>query len=144
VDFHQPPQTSEWVIEGAILVLDVYRQMLDAYRQKKRATGFGALPFGYAEYFQNVVGVRAQFEKEAGLKVDIEPDLPAKNSRFTEDDNLVCEAVQGLETRRWPNKHQAAIALAARAQGTSETAIVRRLEGKISKVLETTRNNSKD
>jgi hypothetical protein len=140
LDCHQPPQSSEWLIGGAILVLDAYQQMLDAHRQRKRPAGFGALPDGYPDYFgDGVFGVRAQFEKAAGFKADIEPDIPAKNLRFPDDDRLVCEAVRGLKSRRWPNKHRAAIELAKHAKGISEPAIISRLETKISKQLKTTR-----
>jgi hypothetical protein len=66
-------------------------------------------------------------------------DKPAvtKNRRLLEDDELVAEAVKGIRDspRRFANAHKAALALAARAEGISEKAIVDRLGRKIREAL---------
>jgi hypothetical protein len=75
------------------------------------------------------------------------PVAPELHARFARDDVLALEGKAGLQSipPRWPNVHQAAIELAARAEGTATTdSKVRRIEGKISKSLETSRNISKD
>ncbi|WP_143035618.1 hypothetical protein [Bradyrhizobium sp. Rc2d] len=74
----------------------------------------------------------------------VAPEL-SPHVRYTTDDELLAEMVQGLTEGRWPNKHQAAIAVAGRAEGSgTREATVRRLEGKVSKLLKTSRNISKD
>ena len=67
-----------------------------------------------------------------------QPNLaPRSNQRFPEDAGLVAEAVDGLRANppKWPNAHQAAIALQSRAKGASAAAKIDRLERKISKAL---------
>jgi hypothetical protein len=72
---------------------------------------------------------------------------PEAHTRFSRDDELALEGKAGLQSRppRWSNMHQAAIELAARADGPATIeSKVRRIEGKISRALETSRNISKD
>ncbi|MCK1706128.1 hypothetical protein IVA86_33185 [Bradyrhizobium sp. 146] len=65
--------------------------------------------------------------------------------RFSDDESLAREGAGGLDSGRWPNAHQAALELAKRADGNATfESKVRRIEGKISKILETSRNVSKD
>jgi hypothetical protein len=131
LDFHEPPQTDNWLIEGALLILDAYRQMLSDFREKRRPAGAGALPYGYPEYFSDgVVALRAQFERAAGLGVSKREIIPS-NRRFTSDERLVAEALEGIRSGRWPNAHKAAMALEDQAEGASSEAKVRRLGGKI-------------
>lgn len=57
------------------------------------------------------------------------------NRRYPEDAALVQEAVDGLNANppKWPNAHQAAIALQSRAKGASDSAKIDRLERAIRK-----------
>jgi hypothetical protein len=59
-----------------------------------------------------------------------------KYKRFTEDDDLVTEGVQGIRSGTWPNPLQAAMTLAARAKGSSLDSTITRLRKKISVILE--------
>jgi hypothetical protein len=123
VDFHDPPQTNEWLVSGAILVID-------AFRTKTRS-----LPYLYPAYFaEGVVAARSQFEGAAGLSVTVKEIVPS-NRRFVADEKLVAEALEGLQSNRWPNVHQAALALERRAEGASPQAKVRRLSDKIRKAM---------
>jgi hypothetical protein len=58
-----------------------------------------------------------------------------KNRRYVEDDGLVAEGVAGIQTNKWPNPLQAAIALAGRAKGTMLPSTIARLRKKISNAL---------
>lgn len=62
--------------------------------------------------------------------VDLAPPF-VSYERYREDAALILEALEGLKEKRWARRYQAAKALAGRAQGASEDAIVRRLERKI-------------
>jgi hypothetical protein len=70
---------------------------------------------------------------------------PKRHRRYSLDDSLAAKGVAGIlsSPSKWPNANQAAIALAPEAIGT-DAAKVDRLGRKISKLLETTRNTSKD
>lgn len=57
--------------------------------------------------------------------------ITTKGRRYSSDADLVAEARKGMKEGRWPNKHQAALALAPRAEGQSIEAIVDRLARKI-------------
>jgi hypothetical protein len=59
-----------------------------------------------------------------------------KYKRFTEDDNLVAEGVEGIRSVTWPNPSQAAMTLAARAKGNTLNSTITRLRKKISAALE--------
>jgi hypothetical protein len=114
LDFHDPPNSKEWLIAGAILLIETLQR-----RQSIDPTA-GALPFGYPDYFRDgVFAVRDQFEKAAGLHVS--EALPA-NRRFASDEKLVAEALEGIRTDQWSNPLQAAEALASRAEGNSTLA----------------------
>jgi hypothetical protein len=127
LDFHDPPNSKEWLIEGAILLIETLRR-----RQLIDPTA-GALPFGYPDYFRDgVFGVRAQFEQAAGLCE--KPSIPS-HRRVTEDEALVAEAIAGLAAKRWPNLSQAAAELQKDAKGSSVASKARRLRGKIRKAL---------
>ena len=123
MDFHDPPQTSEWLINGALLVID-------AFRTKTRS-----LPHLYPAYFTDgVVAARSQFESAAGLSTSPQDVVPA-NRRFVSDDELVAEGIAGVKSLRWPNSHKAAQELALRAEGASYESSVLRLGQKIRKAL---------
>lgn len=69
---------------------------------------------------------------------------PKRHARYPGDDRLADEAISGIGTK-WGNAHQAAIALASRADGNAtEASKISRLERKISNRLETSQNTSKD
>jgi hypothetical protein len=69
----------------------------------------------------------------------------SRHRRFATDAALAQRAVKGINSSLWSNPHQAALALAHEAPGASTVeSKVRRLEGKISNLLETSRNISKD
>lgn len=60
------------------------------------------------------------------------PNNPnTENRRYADDEALVAEAVKGIDSKMYANAHQAARALAPRAQGT-ESAAIDRLGRKIS------------
>jgi hypothetical protein len=63
--------------------------------------------------------------------------VPQSNRRYSEDPGLVQEGVDGLRSNppRWPNPHQAAIALQPRAKGASIKSTIDRLERAIRKAL---------
>jgi len=123
LDFHNPQQTNEWLVNGALL-------MIDAFRTKDRS-----VPYLYPEYFNNGVAVlRAQFEVAAGLAIS-EKEITPPNRRFASDDKLVAEALEGLRANHWPNIYQAALALQDRAEGASPEAKVRRLREKIKNAM---------
>lgn len=68
------------------------------------------------------------------LEAWLSPQAKA-HRRFSSDEGLVQEGVAGLRNRIWPNRHQAAIALAPKAEGQSEKAKIDRLERKIKTAL---------
>jgi hypothetical protein len=119
LDCHNPPQTNDWLINGALVIIDVIR------RKERHA------PWLYPAYFSDgVVVLREQFEVAARLAISEKEIIPA-NRRFVSDDLLVAEAIEGIRTDHWPNAHKAALELAKRAKGASYEAKVRRLGGKI-------------
>jgi hypothetical protein len=119
LDFHSPPQTDEWLVAGAILVID-------AFRTKSRS-----LPYLYPSYFSDgVVARRIQFEGAAGLSIS-PAEVVSPNRRFVSDDKLVAEALEGIRSGRWPNAHKANQDLADQAEVASSESTVRRLGGKI-------------
>jgi hypothetical protein len=59
-----------------------------------------------------------------------------KYKRYTTDDDLVVEGVNGVRSRTWSNPLQAAKALADRAEGSSHDSTVDRLRKKIGAALE--------
>jgi hypothetical protein len=75
------------------------------------------------------------------------PKQPRMYKRFTKDDALVVEAIEGLNSKKYPNVWQAAQALAPRAEGSATAqAKAFRLNGKIGeayKNLKTPQNISK-
>lgn len=90
---------------------------------------------------------RAAFEQACGLADDSVAALPSPHTRYMRDDDLVLEATAGLQSKppRWPNVNQASMDLASRAEGTATIdSKAKRLRDKISKVLQTSPNISKD
>jgi hypothetical protein len=75
---------------------------------------------------------RVQFETVCGL---VEKEPPPSNRRFVNDEQLVAMALEGIRSNRWPNAHQAALALQSQADGASPDAKVRRLGEKIRKAM---------
>jgi hypothetical protein len=65
-----------------------------------------------------------------------EPTPLEKYKRYTTDDDLVVEGVNGIRSRTWSNSLQAAKALAHRAKGSSRDSTVDRLRKKIGAALE--------
>jgi hypothetical protein len=59
-----------------------------------------------------------------------------KYKRYTTDDDLVVEGVNGIRSGAWPNPLQAAQVLAPHAEGSSHDSIVDRLRKKIGAALE--------
>jgi hypothetical protein len=64
-----------------------------------------------------------------------EPTPFEKYKRYTTDDDLVVEGVNGIESRTWSNPLKAAKALADRAEGSSHASTVDRLRKKIRKKI---------
>ncbi|MFZ2079179.1 MAG: hypothetical protein WAV38_21530 [Xanthobacteraceae bacterium] len=78
----------------------------------------------------------AAFQAEFG-QLPPEPVKPlAQYKRYTTDDVLVVEGVNGIRSGTWSNPSQAAKALANRAEGSSHDSTVDRLRKKIGAALE--------
>jgi hypothetical protein len=90
------------------------------------------LRFGWAsDIILHAYAFREQFETACGLSAIEEESPSIAYRRFTSDEELVAEALEGIRAGRWSNAHQAAIALEPRAEGASSDAKIRRLGGKI-------------
>jgi hypothetical protein len=79
--------------------------------------------------------LRAQFENVCGLSKIEEDTSAAPNRRFVSDEKLVAEALEEIQSGRWANAHQAAQALAERAEGASRQSTIVRLGIKIRKAM---------
>jgi hypothetical protein len=72
--------------------------------------------------------------KEQGVP-QRQKETVVKGQRFAGDNELVTEGAEGVKSKRWPNALKAAEALAARAEGASEGAKIKRLREKIGERL---------
>jgi hypothetical protein len=94
-----------------------------------------SLPDERTEFFVRVVDV----ERWERLDFPTAPALskePTPYKRYTTDDDLVVEGVNGVRSGVWSNSSQAAKALADRAEGSSHDSTVHRLRKKIGAALE--------
>ena len=123
VDGHQFPDSHSEVLAKAGRILRAWRDR-GHVRQSQSEVQYESI------YFKLVWIKRADAETVFHLS-DVAP-LPRKSRRYAGDDELAREGFKGIQTGKWPNQHQAAIALAPRAEGTSDTAKIDRLQRKIS------------
>jgi hypothetical protein len=89
---------------------------------------------GRTEGFDRSVFDKA-IEAEFGKAQRKSATLRKRHARYATDDDLVDEAIEGIENRTYPNPLKAAEALSSRAEGISDVAKVERLRKKISRVL---------
>lgn len=81
-------------------------------------------------------GVPAQIEVDVSIREQLWPRDQVKHKRFTDDDTLVKEGVQGIASGRWANVYQAALELALSAQGNAtQKSKVDRLRRKIGRAV---------
>jgi hypothetical protein len=122
--------------------LDILRSRAQqaAYERAARRLRRLVTDIGSPEFYEALMTGDIRISRK-GLFDWLEQELPKPNSvlqsnrRYPEDAALVQEAVDGLSATspRWPNAHQAAIALQSRAKGASDSAKIDRLERAIRK-----------
>lgn len=129
-------------MSGSALDILRSRGQQGAYERAVRRLRQMVTDIGSPEFYEALMSGYIRISRKDLLDW-LDRDLPLhnvvshSNRRYSEDPGLVQEGVDGLRSNppRWPNPHQAAIALQPRAQGASAKSTIDRLERAIRKAL---------